>query len=81
LNSASHGAGRVLSRGEASNSISNSSMKKILKEFGVTLIGGGTDEAPDVYKNIDEVMIYQKELVKTEGVFSPKIVRMGEDGK
>ena len=39
-------------------------MKKLLKDNGVTLIGGGLDEAPQAYKNIENVMKWQKDLVK-----------------
>ncbi len=76
LQSASHGAGRKLSRGAAKQSISGSEMKKHLKQQQVKLIGGGVDESPMVYKDIEEVMRYQQGLVKTIGKFSPKLVRM-----
>ena len=76
LQSASHGAGRKLSRKKAKNSISGSEVKKQLKQLGITLIGGGTDEAPRAYKNIEDVMSNQKDLVKVEGRFFPRIVRM-----
>lgn len=76
LNSASHGAGRKLSRNKAKTSISKSEMTKMLKQAGITLIGGSTDESPLAYKNLEEVMICQQELVKIEGSFHPKIVRM-----
>jgi tRNA-splicing ligase RtcB len=76
INSASHGAGRVMSRTKAKNSITQHELKKVLKEHGVDLIGGGLDEAPMAYKNIHEVMAFQKDLVEVIGTFSPKIVRM-----
>jgi tRNA-splicing ligase RtcB len=76
LQSASHGSGRKMSRTKAKNSISGSEVKKRLKQLGITLIGGGTDEAPRAYKNMEEVMRSQTELVKVEGKFFPKIVRM-----
>ena len=76
LNSASHGAGRLMSRRQAKKSLTGSHLKKVLTEAGVELIGGGSDEAPSVYKNIHRVMESQKELVKTLGKFYPKIVRM-----
>jgi tRNA-splicing ligase RtcB len=76
LNSASHGAGRQLSRSEAKNSISGSSLKSLLKERNVHLIGGGLDEAPGAYKNIREVMAGQTDLVEILGEFHPKVVRM-----
>ncbi len=80
LNSASHGAGRVMSRSAAKNVITNKMVKQELQKHGVELIGGGLDEAPMVYKDIRNVMRYQHELVDVLGVFTPKIVRMcGDD--
>ena len=76
LYSASHGAGRRLSRKKAKDNITNSELKKTLKQKGITLIGGGTEEAPMAYKNIDEVVASQAELVNIEGRFYPQIVRM-----
>jgi tRNA-splicing ligase RtcB len=80
LNSASHGAGRVMSRSAAKNVITNKMVKQELQKHSVELIGGGLDEAPMVYKDIRNVMRYQQELVDVLGVFTPKIVRMcGDD--
>jgi len=76
LSSASHGAGRVMSRRQAKKSLTGSHLKKVLGKAGVELIGGGPDEAPSVYKDIHRVMEAQKDLVKTLGKFYPKIVRM-----
>jgi tRNA-splicing ligase RtcB len=76
LNSASHGAGRQLSRRKAKEQITNSEIKKVLQDYGVTLIGGGRDEAPMAYKDINKVMGNQTELVEVVGTFTPKIVRM-----
>jgi tRNA-splicing ligase RtcB len=79
LNSASHGAGRKMSRGTALNSITMHAMKELLEKHGVKLTGGGLDEAPQAYKDIDEVMKSQQHLVDVVGKFIPKIVRM--DGR
>lgn len=79
LNSASHGAGRRFSRTKAKQSYTGSELRKELKKAGVTLIGGGLDEAPFAYKDIDQVMANQNELVRTEGRFMPRIVRMCKD--
>lgn len=80
INSASHGAGRQMSRTKAIQNISKAEMKAILKAHEVTLIGAGLDEAPMAYKDIDMVMASQRELVDTVARFSPKIVRMADDG-
>jgi len=78
LNSASHGAGRRLSRKKAKDSYTGSELKKILKQQKITLIGGGTEEAPMAYKNLEEVMASQHDLINIEGKFYPQIVRMAK---
>jgi tRNA-splicing ligase RtcB len=81
INSASHGAGRTMSRTRAKQTILPGQVKKFLKQAGVVLIGSGLDEAPMAYKNIHRVMEHQKELVEVLGTFMPKIVRMCGDEK
>ncbi|HMI62644.1 MAG TPA: RtcB family protein, partial [Puia sp.] len=76
ISSAAHGAGRKMSRAAAANSITHELLKDTLKQYGVKLLGGGLDEAPQAYKNIGEVMRSQGKLVDTIGLFTPKIVRM-----
>jgi tRNA-splicing ligase RtcB len=76
LNSASHGAGRKMSRTKAIANISHDALKKELQKHGVILLGGGLDEAPQAYKDIYEVMQSQKQLVDVLGLFYPKIVKM-----
>ncbi|BAV10028.1 tRNA-splicing ligase RtcB [Filimonas lacunae] len=80
INSASHGAGRQLSRTKAIQQISQQDMKAVLKEHGVTLIGAGLDEAPMAYKDIHKVMAAQHDLVDVVARFEPKMVRMADDG-
>ncbi len=80
VNSASHGAGRLMSRSVAKNSITKKMVKQELQKHNVELLGGGIDEAPMAYKDILKVMDYQNELVEVLGTFTPKIVRMcGDD--
>ncbi|MFM9910496.1 MAG: RtcB family protein, partial [Chitinophagaceae bacterium] len=76
INSASHGAGRKMSRTKAMASVTDKQFKDELKKFGVTLLGGGLDESPFAYKDINEVMQSQKGLVDVVGTFTPKIVKM-----
>ena len=76
LQSAAHGAGRLMSRNQAKQTFTESQMKNYLKEQEVELIGGGIDESPFAYKDIREVMKHQKDLVEVLGTFYPKIVRM-----
>jgi len=78
INSASHGAGRVMSRTKALNSITKSALNKVLQESGIELIGGDLDEAPMVYKDINTVIGAQTDLVKVLAKFTPKIVRMAD---
>jgi tRNA-splicing ligase RtcB len=79
INSASHGAGRLMSRSAAKNSVTNKMVRQELQKAGVDLIGGGLDEAPMVYKDIHKVMAGQDDLVEVIGEFIPKIVRMCGD--
>jgi tRNA-splicing ligase RtcB len=81
LNSASHGAGRVMSRTQAKKTISLPQVRKYLQKAGVEVIGSDLDEAPMVYKDIHQVMAAQHDLVEIVGIFHPKIVRMNGDEK
>ncbi|WP_432672678.1 RtcB family protein [Flavobacterium sp. SM2513] len=80
INSASHGAGRQMSRTKAIKSITKNEMQSILNHHGVTLIGAGLDEAPMAYKDIHQVMAAQEDLVDVVAKFTPKMVRMADDG-
>src|SRR5262249_28536705 len=79
LNSASHGAGRKMSRRAAFDSISKSTRDAYLRERGITLLGGGLDESPQAYKNIESIIAAQGELVDVIGKFTPRIVRMADE--
>lgn len=76
VNSASHGAGRKMSRTKAMQSVTDKQMKEELKKHGVKLLGGGLDESPFAYKDIEVVMQSQQQLVDIVGKFTPKIVKM-----
>ncbi len=79
LNSASHGAGRKMSRTQAIANITYEGLKNELNKYGVKLLGGGLDEAPFAYKDIEAVMQSQTALVDVVGKFNPKIVKMCGD--
>jgi tRNA-splicing ligase RtcB len=79
LNSASHGAGRAMSRQDARASTTKSAMKKSLMEAGVTLIYGSIEENPLAYKNIETVIKAQADLIEVQGKFWPRIVRMNKE--
>jgi tRNA-splicing ligase RtcB len=76
LNSASHGAGRVMSRSKALQSFAWGTVKKELAAAGVELLSAGLDEVPGVYKDIAQVMAAQTDLVDVLGRFDPKLVKM-----
>jgi len=79
LNSASHGAGRMMSRKAAINSITKTVRDSYLRERGVILLGGGLDESPQAYKPIEAVIAAQSDLVEVVGKFTPKIVKMADE--
>lgn len=81
INSASHGAGRLMSRTKAKQNLSRDEVRKHLKKAGVTVIGSDLDEAPQAYKDIHQVMKEQVDLVNVLGTFTPKVVRMCGDRK
>jgi tRNA-splicing ligase RtcB len=81
LNSASHGAGRVMSRKAANEKFNWKDVNRLLRERGVTLISAGLDEVPMAYKNIRQVMEAQKDLVTVLGQFDPKLVKMAPAGE
>ncbi len=81
LASASHGAGRIMSRTKALQSFTWSAVKKLLAERGVTLLSAGLDEVPGVYKDIVAVMAAQTDLVDVLGRFDPKLVKMCPAGE
>jgi tRNA-splicing ligase RtcB len=58
-----------------------SHIKPLLQQAGVNLLSAGIDECPLAYKNIDEVMAQQQDLVDVIARFDPKIVRMADAGE
>ena len=81
LNSASHGAGRVMSRTKANKTFKWQDVNRLLKDRGVTLMSAGLDEVPGVYKDIHQVMDAQTDLVDVLGRFDPKLVKMAPHGE
>ena len=76
LNSAAHGAGRRMSRTQAKKQFTWNDAQRFLRERGVTLISAGLDEVPMAYKDIDEVMAAQSDLVEPLARFEPRLVKM-----
>lgn len=80
LNSASHGAGRRMSRQNARDKYNWKAVQKELEKNGVQVLSAGADEVPGVYKNIETVMCEQADLVEIVARFDPRIVKMCDDG-
>ena len=80
LHSASHGAGRRMSRTEAKKRFCWGEWRDHLQKHNVRLLSAGLDEVPGAYKNIHDVMAAQTDLVEVVGEFNPRIVKMCGDG-
>lgn len=81
LNSASHGAGRRMSRNAAKKTFSWKEARSFLAERKVTLLSSGLDEVPMAYKDIETVMRQQSDLVEPMARFDPRMVRMAPPGE
>jgi tRNA-splicing ligase RtcB len=81
LGSASHGAGRRMSRSRAKQMFRWDMVQPFLRERGVTLLSAGLDEVPMAYKDIDEVMAAQRDLVEPLARFEPRLVKMAPSGE
>ncbi|MEM1060853.1 MAG: RtcB family protein [Planctomycetota bacterium] len=80
MNSAAHGAGRVMSRTQAKKTFNYGEVVRDLRAGEIDVISAGADEVPGVYKDIDTVMSEQADLVETVARFDPKVVKMCGDG-
>jgi len=81
LHSASHGAGRRMSRTQARNTYRWPQVRDFLAHRGVELLSAGIDEVPHAYKDIETVMSAQSDLVETLGRFDPRLVKMAPEGE
>lgn len=81
LCSASHGAGRVMSRTAGREKYNWNAVRKDLEKKGITVLSAGADESPGVYKDIEQVMRDQTDLVEVLACFEPRIVKMSDDGR
>jgi len=81
LRSASHGAGRRMSRTEARRRFTWDETRALLDERHVELLSADLDEAPMAYKDIREVMGFQSDLVEVLGTFHPRMVKMAPAGE
>ena len=70
--SAPHGAGRLMSRGEAKSSFTVSEFKKQMKGIYSTSIGSGTlDECPMAYKGISDIVGNIGDTAEIEDIIKP----------
>src|SRR5699024_7641162 len=83
-----HGAGRVMSRTQAAGKmnwktkkrrgglVTQNKMDKAIKDYGVELRGGGLDESPFVYRNLQDVLDAHKGTIEILNVLRPVGVSM-----
>ena len=81
LNSAAHGAGRRMSRKKAEQTYRWKDLQDFLRARNVELISAGLDEIPMAYKDIEEVMAAQADLVARVARFEPRLVKMSPAGE
>jgi tRNA-splicing ligase RtcB len=81
LNSAAHGAGRRMSRTQAKKQFNWGQAQEFLRARGVKLLSAGLDEVPMAYKDIEEVMAAQRDLVEPLARFDPRLVKMAPAGE
>lgn len=71
-NSAPHGAGRIMSRKQAREKISMDEYEKSMENIYTTSVNEFTiDEAPFVYKTLDEILNHIGDTVEVERVIKP----------
>lgn len=88
-----HGSGRIMSRTKAAGrmnwrtrkrtggAISEERMNQAVKDYGVELRGGGTDESPFVYRKLAEVLDAHRETIDVITVLKPVGVVMAGAGR
>jgi tRNA-splicing ligase RtcB len=81
LRSAAHGAGRRMSRKQAKKQFTWADVRSLLRDNGVRLLSAGLDEVPMAYKDINEVMAAQRDLVRPIARFQPRLVKMAGAGE
>jgi tRNA-splicing ligase RtcB len=81
IQSASHGAGRAMSRTAAKERFTWQMVRPELERRGVKLLSAGIDENPFAYKNIMAVMRAQTDLIDIVARLDPRIVRMADGGQ
>jgi tRNA-splicing ligase RtcB len=70
-----------MSRTQAKKRYRWSDVTEMLSENRIRLLSAGLDEVPMAYKNIDEVMAAQRDLVSPIARFQPRLVKMAPAGE
>lgn len=87
LYSTVHGAGRVMSRRQAAGKVRKGkvikpglvdweAVRKRIREQGIVLVGGGADEAPEVYKRLPDVLDAHAGSIRVKHTLRPLGVAM-----
>jgi tRNA-splicing ligase RtcB len=76
LYSTVHGAGRVMSRRQAKKNVDFRAVQDRLRARGTVLRGAGADEAPEVYRKLDDVLGPHADTIVVEHTLRPRIVVM-----
>jgi tRNA-splicing ligase RtcB (3'-phosphate/5'-hydroxy nucleic acid ligase) len=76
LYSTVHGAGRVMSRRQAKKSVNFRSVQDRVRARGTVLRGAGADEAPEVYRKLDDVLAPHEGTIEIEHTLRPRVVVM-----
>jgi len=76
LYSTVHGAGRVMSRRQAKKAVNFRAVQDRLRARGTVLRGAGADEAPEVYRRLEDVLAKHEGTIRIEHVLRPRIVVM-----
>ena len=71
-NSAPHGAGRIMSRSKAKEVVNLEDFKESMKDvYSTSVVEGTIDEAPQVYKPMQEIIDNIKDTVAIEKIIKP----------
>jgi tRNA-splicing ligase RtcB len=70
-----------MSRTKAKEMFTWDHAQRFLRARDVTLLSAGLDEVPMAYKDIEEVMAAQRDLVEPLARFDPRLVKMAPSGE
>jgi tRNA-splicing ligase RtcB len=76
LYSTVHGAGRVMSRRQAKKAVNFRAVQDRLRARGTVLRGAGADEAPEVYRKLEDVLAPHAGTLEVEHILHPRVVVM-----